>query len=365
MRSRPPTRRTALAWLTAAPAAAAVVDRSTVLPSDSKRFLDAATENPFIRLTDPAYSSHLPPSSARPFLQRGNALLYTSDRGGSWQAYRMDLKSGQSRQLSKCEALNPEGVALSPDERTLYLIDGDELKQITVGSQRERVMDRREAAWKFGDTLAVSEDGSGVALVDTKDEYSRLRLLPARSGTPVNLLQGTGGIWDVAFRPKTTSLSFRRTDGTLWLLGRGQQPQQLKSPPGACGPAVWSADGQSLLYLHFPPQGQNTIREFVPESGVERLVSVTSQFVQFARNGDASVFAGLSASKASPYVLLLVRKARREFTLCEHRAKEPRREHILFSPNSQRVFFETDRFGKPVLFSMLVDKLVDNTDPDQ
>ena len=344
---------------------AAVVDRAAVLPSDSKRFLDAATENAFIRLTDPGYSSYLPPASARPFLQRGNSLLYASDRGGSWQAYRMDVKSGQSRQLSRCEALIPEALALSPDERTLYVVDGEELKQVPLGSQRERTMDRRDASWKFGGALAVSEDGSGVAIVDTKDDYARLRLLPTRSGTPVNLLQTTGGIADLAFRPKTTSLSCRRGDGTLWMVIRGQQAQQVRTPPGLCGPAVWSADGSSLLYLHFPPQGQNAIREYLPETGEDKLVSVTSQFVQFARNGDASVFAGLSASKASPYVLLLVRRARREFTLCEHRAKAPAREHILFSPNSQRVFFETDRFGKPVLFSMMVDKLVDNTDPVQ
>lgn len=336
-----------------------------MIPSEVRRYSDGATENTVLRLTDPAYSSHLPPVTARPFLQRGGSLLYVSDRGGVWQAYRMDVRSGQSRQITKADSLRPDSIAVSPDERSAFYVDGESLRQVTFVTQRERIVDRREAGWNFGGSITVSDDGASVVLVETHEGYSRLRLLSTRSGAAANLFQTSGTLSQAAFRPRTATLACRRDDGTLWLLARnGQKPEQVGMREGRCGASLWSADGRSLLYLHFPEQGVSTLREYLPDSKEDRLVSRTSQFVQFARNSDASVFVGLSGSKASPYVLLLVRKVRRELALCEHRAAEPGNDHVLFAPNSQRVYFESDRFGKPVLLAIVVDRLVENTEQE-
>ena len=53
------------------------------------------------------------------------------------------------------------------------------------------------------------------------------------------------------------------------------------------------------------------------------MAARTSQFAHFGFNRDTSVFVGASRSKASPYLLLLLRMTRREFTICEHRASDP------------------------------------------
>ena len=71
-----------------------------------------------------------------------------------------------------------------------------------------------------------------------------------------------------------------------------------------------------------------------------------------------------SGSKASPHVLLLVRAVRREFTLCEHRASNPSMVSPIFSPNSQHVFFMSDQHGKPAIYRIAVDKLVEATEDD-
>jgi oligogalacturonide lyase len=71
---------------------------------------------------------------------------------------------------------------------------------------------------------------------------------------------------------------------------------------------------------------------------------------------------GASGSKASPYVVLLVRAARRELTLCEHRARDPKLVAPIFSPNSQRVFFHSDKDGKIAIYSIFVEKLVSETE---
>ncbi len=79
---------------------------------------------------------------------------------------------------------------------------------------------------------------------------------------------------------------------------------------------------------------------------------------------DSSVLVGASGSKASPYVLLLVRSVKRELTLCEHRASDPSRVTTIFSPNSQRIFFQSDQDGKMAIYAMLVDRLVETTETE-
>ena len=103
------------------------------------------------------------------------------------------------------------------------------------------------------------------------------------------------------------------------------------------------------------------IREFVPDTNEDRLVAETTQFAAFARNADASVFAGASGSKASPYILLLARAVRRELTLCEYRASDPSMAAPVFSPNSQQLFFTSDLHGNPAIYRFDVAKLVSET----
>jgi oligogalacturonide lyase len=152
----------------------------------------------------------------------------------------------------------------------------------------------------------------------------------------------------------------------LWLANYdARQNYRLRVAEGAIGPALWSPDGRSVYYLSYPPDGTHklhSLREFVPDSNEDTAIADTSQFVGIGRNADASVFAGASGSKASPYVLLLVRTVKRELTICEHRASDARMVSPVFSPNSQRVFFVSDRHGKPAIYSLAVEKLVEETE---
>jgi len=157
----------------------------------------------------------------------------------------------------------------------------------------------------------------------------------------------------------------RKGEGGLWLMGfDGREHRQLKLAPGGVGPAYWSADGSSVLYLSVPEDRKtlNAIREHVPDSGADRLVAETSQFAAFSPDGDASVFVGASANRASPHILLLLRASRREMTLCEHRASNPAVVSPVFSPDSQQIFFQSDLHGKMAIYTMRVDKLVEKTE---
>ncbi len=61
-------------------------------------------------------------------------------------------------------------------------------------------------------------------------------------------------------------------------------------------------------------------------------------------------------------MLLMLRVTRRELTLCEHQASEPGITAPRFTLNSQRILFESDRHGKPAVYSMNVERLVEKTD---
>jgi len=171
------------------------------------------------------------------------------------------------------------------------------------------------------------------------------------------------GIDLVLARPRLAQIVYRSSAG-LWLAnldGTGKRPLRLE--PGETGELLWTPSGRSLIYLHIPDKSQDliTLRENIPDEAVDREIARTSQFAEVSANGDASVFAGASRSKASAYVLLLLRVTRRELTLCEHRASDPRMVSPVFSPDSQSVFFVSDRHGKSAVYRVHVEKFVEAT----
>jgi len=167
-------------------------------------------------------------------------------------------------------------------------------------------------------------------------------------------------------RPRRAGLLYRR-GSNLRLVGfDGTQDRALKLAEGRVGMSLWSADGRTVVYLSVPAERgkASTLRENTPDTNADKLVAPTSQFACFARNSDGSMFAGASANKGSPYVLLLLRLTRRELTLCEHRASDPGHVPLFFAPNSQKIYFQSDRHGKPALYGMNVERFVEETDEE-
>jgi oligogalacturonide lyase len=360
------TRRVLLASLAGAGVGLAS-DKGQTLASESKRYADPATELAVFRMTDPSHQSWLPAYYEHAVSRHGNFMLYASDRGGSVQACRMDLKSGQSRVLTEARNLLRDSLTLTPDEHNFCYLDGRALMLASLGSLHAREVYRVPEGFEPGRGFSLSEDGFYAGLVEQKPSSSRLRLISMRSGTAETIAESTAPISDPMPRPKRAGMLYRRGDDELWLVNfDGGQNRKLHVAPGGLGSAFWSTDGRTVLYLNFSadPKQLNSIRECTPDTNEDRFISSTSQFASFSKNADSSVLVGASRSKASPYVLLLVRSVRRELTLCEHRATDPRMVAPIFSPNSQRVFFQSDRDGKLAIYSMVVDRLVEATETE-
>ena len=103
------------------------------------------------------------------------------------------------------------------------------------------------------------------------------------------------------------------------------------------------------------------LMEIAPEEQKERCISSTSQFASFAANSNDTVFVGASRSKAQPNIVLLLRSPQRELTLCEHHTSKADEARPSFSPDSRRVYFQSDREGKAAIYSVNVENLVEAT----
>ena len=333
--------------------------------SEMSGYSDPATEFPVVRLTSPSCSSFLPPYNGRPRARRGNFLLHSSDRGGQPQAFRMDLKTGESQQLTEAAALDGATLCLLPDDRSFCYFDGSSLRQTVLSNLRTREIYRHPEGWNRGRGLSISGDGLHAAFVEVRDGVSRLRLLTITKLSATTVVEPEAAIGEPLIRPRRAGILYRRGGDSLWLVNYdGRDNRRLKLAPGGIGPAYWSTDGRSIFYLSYPPEPRalHAVREHVPDSNTDQLISSTSQFVAFSPNEDASVFVGASSNKASPCVLLLLRGTRRELTLCEHRASDPASVAPLFSMDSQQVYFQSDKDGKPAIYSQRVDRLVEKTD---
>ena len=361
------TRRTFLASGLAAVGFASEGHKGASFPSAVYPYADPATELPLYRLTDPSSASVFPAYYNRAIARNSAWILFAGDRPGTPQAFRLDLKTGETRQLTDVADLDTRSLTLTPDNRSFCYFAGRSLFIAGMGSQHERELYKVPEGWERCAGMTVGPDGTHATFAEKKGEGSRLRMVSLVQGVARTVVEAPFEMNDPIPRPMRAQLLYRQGDSALWLVNSdGQQNRQLKLAAGKIGNANWSTDGKTLQYLNLPEDRRqlNAIRECVPDTNSDKLVGKTSQYAAFGANKDTSVFVGASWNKASPHVLLLLRVTDRERTLCEHKASDPARVAPQFSPDSQRIYFQSDRDGKWALYGMHVEKLVEKTETE-
>ena len=326
------------------------------------RYSDPATDLEVIRLTEPAFSSGFTAHWLRQFTRRGE-LLYWSERTGSRQPFLMNLHSGESRQVAEAAALDTRSLCLASDDRGFIFLDGDTLRYNSLVSTHTRELYSLRAGASFS-ALTMGADGTMFLA-----EYlnGRTRIVATGRGATRVIREFPLEIKVLMARPRRSQLLYRAEERLSLMNFDGGGARDLRIAAGRAGEAAWIPSGRTFVYLHVPDSAKEliTLREYAPEDNSDKLIARTSQFASVAPNLDASVFVGASRSKASAYVLLLVRTVRRELALCEHHASDPSMVSPVFSPDSQSVFFVSDRHGKPALYRVHVEKFVEQTDDGQ
>ena len=342
-------------------------EKGALIPSGWQRYSDPSTEFNVYRLTDPAHSSWLPAYYGRGLSRHGKFLLYSNDCTGSLQAYHMDLQTGEARQLTEAERLDGSSPTLLPDERSFCYWDGPGLNHMNLTHLRERQIYEVPEGWERCPGSSVSEGGAFALIGESRESASRLRLIGLQKGVARTITAAPWILSHPQARPRRAQVLYRQADQALWLVNSdGSQNRKLPLADGRIGPARWSPDGRTVLYLSFPndPSQLHAIRECTPDQNTDALVAKTSQFAHFGCNSNTSVFVGASQNRAAPYILILLRLTRRELALCEHHASDPAMVAPIFSADSQQIFFESDRDGKPAIYRVHVDKLVERTDSE-
>jgi oligogalacturonide lyase len=363
-RVRPWSRRSFL-FSVAAARLTAQSPRLQAFPGEIRRYQDPTTELDVYRLTDPSHAAYLPAYYNRAVARNSGSLLYASDRSGALQAFRMDLKTGESHQLSETQDLDASSLTLTPDSRSCVYFAGRSLAMTGLATQRTRELYRIPEEWERAPGMSVGPDGTHATFAERRGTGSRLRMVSLGQGVAKTVIEGPFAISHPIHRPMRAQILYRQAESGLWLVNAdGQQNHILKIAAGRFLDPNWSNDGKSVLYLNYPedPKQLHAIRELAPDAGTDKLVAKTSQFASFGFNRDSSVFAGASANKGSPTILILLRVTQRERTLCEHKASDAEKATVVFSPDSQRIYFASDREGKPAIYCLHVERLVEKTD---
>ena len=322
--------------------------------SEFARFLDPDTETPIVRLTSPASNSFLPAPTNQFISAKERFLVFSSDRTGRNAPFRLDLRSGALTQLANGGDVQPQSLCLDPANRTLSLIEAGVLQEIDLKNKRTRVLTDEVTAFSLGSSSTDS-------VVVKKSRLYRL------GNDTTTLAEDVAG--PCAIRPGSSGCLFSRRiseeELQFWYVPLNDpQKKATMLAKGRISSPRWSPDGRSLLFLR-ETRADNVFRsaiyEVFPETCTEQLVSGTSQFASFAPNADGSVFVGASRSKAQPTVILLLRASKRELTLCEHGSKDAASVSPVFSPDSRRVYFGSNREGKWELYSVNVESLIEST----
>jgi len=357
------TRRAVIASFTATAMSAAGA-KARRLPAEWAHFDDPATDFPLVRLTNPAHPSYLPSYWNRAVSRRRDFLLFWSVRTGSPQVFQIDLKSGELQQVTAFQDLDGATAALLPDDRHFCCFDGPSLRQVRLSNLRVRDVYRVPEGFRRT-SFSLAPNGSHALLIETNGNVWLLRMVTLSKGAARTLLESPEPLSMPLGSRDAKQILYRRKD-QLWTVrsdGSGNRPLPLA--PGRTGPAYWSPGAGSVLYLNFPEdKGMlNSIREYDLASGEDRLIATTTQYAHFVPNGDASVFVGASGSVASPYLILMLRVNRREVPLCEHRSGRPAEVLPVFSPDSEAIFFQSDRDGGPAIYLANLEGIVERTPP--
>ena len=375
--------------------------RGTRISAREIEFEDSLTGRKISRLTNKDVVSHLPVYYNRVLARRGNFLLIASEVSGARQFYRCDLSRDRMTQLTEGPGIHPYSATLAPRDRAFFYLQGSELRQASSRGGGDSLVYRCEEGWVPTGDLNLSTDGRYATLIEMREDdwvadeeelfwkkpHCRLRVTGTERGS-ASWVAVEEKLWlsHPRFRPGRTDILYDHegpwgeVDGRLRLTSlRGERKKELTPRKGdeQVGHAYWAADGREAFYVSFPGSSLrgSTVAAVSPDSGESRTVSKCSGFGWMTGNPDGSAIVGASRRPSGPNIYVLFVKLQREITLCEHassgkaypiagtdrldaRAANP--EPIL-SENSQWVYFTSDREGKPAIYRMNVEDLVEQT----
>ncbi len=323
------------------------------LPSvgEFTRITDGVTENLVVRLTSPAFTSHLTGLGNQFVSVRERLLLFCTNRTGRMAPFQVDLRNGALRQIAEPEKLDYRSLCLDKSQKAAYFLDGDRIHQAGLGKGGLQTLAQGVSWFRLGANGELFAIQGG-------------RLVLREGSAWRTLAEEAVACWP---QPNGAGCLFARKldepERQFWYVASNGANKPVLLASGRIRDPYWDTDGVSILFLRDVINATGVTLAEIHSKGLngeaEAFVAPTSQFAAFAPNGDASVFVGASRSRAQPTIVLQLRTPSREMTLCEHASRHPEDVRPSFSPDSRRVYFESEHEGNPAIYSVSVEYLVE------
>jgi oligogalacturonide lyase len=241
------------------------------------------------------------------------------------------------------------------------------LRQVGLRALRDREIWRIEPDWRLTGELSISIDGRYAAVIEARETSHRLRVVETVKGKNWVVAEEKSRLSRPQLRPRRDQVLYSQPEGArLWLVNLDGKQKQAVRPRQASeeiSPEYWTWDGKLLEYVHYADR-KSTVRTYNPDTREESTLARCTQFWGSMGNADNSAIVGESRSKAGPNIYVLFPLTDREITVCEHASSrsspevEPR---PAFSPDSQWIYFTSDREGVPAVYRAGVADWVEKT----
>lgn len=254
-------------------------------PDQRRKFTDPRSGRTVWQLTDtPGRTTQTLYFTNRHATKDSKWLLYVSDRAGAaehFDLYKMDLRTGESIQLTESGAVIPATPDISYDGKSVYFFEhGNSFRVLDLETLREREICRFDESVDWDHATSVSPDNRYAIiapLLEKRRKFgynfspiairSALILTRLDNGEQRRLVDGNSPLGHVAFCPTDPSLVLYSIHGHWamvqrpWLIrtdGTGLRTILEQRQGEGVGHEIWGASGKTVYascYGGRQPQG--------------------------------------------------------------------------------------------------------------
>lgn len=247
--------------------------KGKMYPDQRRKFTDARSGHTIWQLTNAKRNTTKLYFTNRSVTPDSRWLIYHSDRGGAtekFNLFKMDLRSGESIQLTESGKVLEDTPEISRDGKEVYYMEeGGALRAADLESLKEREVCKFDERFGFGHALTIASDNRHIisaAILEPRKKlgynfghYTRrdaLIIVRTDNGEQRRLIDGNSPLGHVAYSPTDPNLIlfsihvFWAATQRPWLInadGTGHRPIFLQRQGEGAGHEFWGESGRTVL----------------------------------------------------------------------------------------------------------------------
>jgi oligogalacturonide lyase len=130
-----------------------------------KSYRDNETGRIVTKLTTDKFLNHHPYFYNKMITNDNRSLIFSSNRDGLRNLYKLDLISGETKQLTEGENISDFSPILTNDNKHLVFCRGERIILMDIVSLEEEVIYETPKGWVSGENPSISSDNRYLVLV--------------------------------------------------------------------------------------------------------------------------------------------------------------------------------------------------------